>query len=42
MRDGTYRDQTGRLVTVRATPTGYLIRYRDGRAISVPTTSTGS
>jgi hypothetical protein len=42
MRDGTYRDQTGQLATVRTTPTGYLIRYRDGRVISIPTTtSTG-
>jgi hypothetical protein len=40
MRTGTYRDQTGQLATVHPTPTGYLIRYADGRVVSISTTAT--
>ena len=35
MRDGTYRDQNGQLVTVRRAETGYVIRYGDGRTIAI-------
>jgi hypothetical protein len=40
MRTGTYRDQTGQLATVHTTATGYLIRYTDGRVVSISTTAT--
>lgn len=29
MRPGTYLDKDDRMVTVRATPTGYTVRYHD-------------
>ena len=35
MRDRIYRDKNGRLARVQPTPTGYLIRYRDGRTTSI-------
>jgi hypothetical protein len=40
MRTGTYRDQTGQLATVHTTATGYLVRYADGRVVSISTTAT--
>jgi hypothetical protein len=41
MRTGTYRDHTGQMATVHTTPAGhYLIRYANGRVVSIPTTAT--
>jgi hypothetical protein len=40
MHTGTYRDQTGQLAMVLTTPTGYLIRYADGRIVSISSTTT--
>ena len=34
MAEGTYRVD-GQTVTVKRTRTGYLIRYRDGRTVSI-------
>lgn len=35
MREGTYRDRNGQLVTVRRAETGYVIRYSDGHTIAI-------
>jgi hypothetical protein len=35
MTDGTYRDVNGQTVTVTRTSNGYLLRYADGRTVSV-------
>ncbi len=35
MSDGVYRDRNGELVTVQSTSKGYLLRYADGRTVTV-------
>ncbi len=35
MGNGTYTDKDGNRVTVRKTDKGYLLRYADGRTVSI-------